>query len=202
MLRPGSWKRNLVVPVVLSALAAPATLAQQDWLTFTDPESDTVCGVINAANAELIVSPATGQLTKVNGVDTLIVNAFFDTVTTDVVIDGVQKGFVTFTTDGDGHRTAWWVTSVSNNAIELDEFTFAIDDSGLLPSQISGALCDPTPLIDGLNTDNGSDDDPAAGDDLGGALTRALCGAGTIGLLGTLLGLWALGIGVRWPIAG
>ena len=202
MLRPGSWKRHLVAPVVLLALAAPATLAQQDWETFIDPASDALCGVINAANAKLIASPATGQLTKINGVDTLIANAFFDSVTGDVVVNGTPLGFVTFTADADGNRTAWWVTPVSNTAIELDEFTFAVDDSGQFPSQIAGATCDPTPLIDGLNTDNGSDDDPSAGDDLGGALTQALCGAGTIGLLGTLLGLCALGIGVRWPDAG
>ncbi len=201
MLRPSSWKRNVVVAVALSALAAPVAWAQQDWLAFTDPDSDSVCGVVNAANAKLIVSPVTGQLTKVNGVDTLIANAVFDPVTTDVLVDGVQFGFVTFTTDGDGRRTAWWVTSVSNNAIELDEFTFDIRDSGRLPSQILGALCDPTPLIDGLNTDNEPDDDPTAGDDLAGALTQALCGAGPIGLFGTLLGLCGLGLGVRWPIA-
>jgi len=184
--------------IVLSALAVPAAWGQQDWLTFVDPDSDSVCGVINAANAELIVSSTTGQLTKVNGVDTLIANAFFDPLTTDVVVDGVQFGFVTFNTDADGNRTAWWVTSVSNNAIELDEFTFDIGDSGLLPSQFSGALCDPTPLIDVLDTDDGSSDDPTAGDDLAGSLTQALCGAGMIGMFGALVGLCGVGLVARF----
>lgn len=200
-MKPRLWKQNFVMPILLAALAAPAARGQQEWLTFTDPDSDSVCGVINAANAELVVSPVTGQLAKVNGVDTVISNAFFDPTTTDVLIGGEPFGFVTFTTDGDGNRTAWWVTSVSNNAIELDEFTFDIGDSGLLPSQFSGALCDPTPLIDGLDTDDGSSDDPTADDDLAGSLTQALCGAGTIGMFGTLVGLCGLGFLVRFPIS-
>ena len=57
MLRPRSWKQNIVLPAVLVAFAAPAAWAQQDWLAFTDPDSDSVCGIINAANAKLIVSP-------------------------------------------------------------------------------------------------------------------------------------------------
>ena len=200
-MRPDTWKQNLVMAVVLSVPAAPGAWAQQDWLVFTDPDSDSVCGVINAANAKLIASPVTGQLTKVNGVDTLLANAFFDPAAGDVLVNGAPLGFVTFTTDAEGNRTAWWVTPVSNTAIELDEFTFAVDDSGQFPSQIAGASCDPTPLIDGLDTGNGSGDDPTPGDDLAGTLTGALCGAGTIGLFGTLFGLCGLRIRVRWADA-
>ena len=61
-MKPRLWKQNFVMPILLAALAAPAARGQQDWLTFTDPDSDSVCGVINAANAELVVSPVTGQL--------------------------------------------------------------------------------------------------------------------------------------------
>ena len=145
--------------------------------------------------------PVTGQLTKINGVDTVLANAFFDPATGDVVVNGAPLGFVTFTGDADGNRTAWWVTPVSNSAIELDEFTFAVDDSGQFPSQIAGASCDPTSLIDGLDTGDGSGDDPTASDDLGGALTQALCGIGTIGLFGAFLGLCGLGIVGRFPIS-
>ena len=201
MVRPSWWKRNLAIAVVFSPLASPVAWAQQDWLVFTDPDSDSVCGVINAANAKLIASPVTGQLTKINGVDTVLANAFFDPATGDVVVNGAPLGFVTFTGDADGNRTAWWVTPVSNTAIELDEFTFAVDDSGQFPSQIAGASCDPTSLIDGLDTGDGSGDDPTASDGLGGALTQALCGIGTIGLFGAFLGLCGLGIVVRFPIS-
>lgn len=197
------WNRRAWgASALLTAMMGSVAGAQQDWITFTDPDSDALCGVINAANAQLIVSPSTGQLTKINGVDTLIANALFDSATTDVVVGGVPFGFVTFATDGDGNRTAWWVTSVSNHAVELDEFTFEIADSGLGPSQRSGAGCDPNPLIDGLDGGDDSDDPPDPGDGLGGALGQALCGSGVIGLAGTLLGLCSLGIVGRRGAAG
>ena len=61
MVRPGLWKRNLAIAVVFSPLASPVAWAQQDWLVFTDPDSDSVCGVINAANAKLIACRLPGS---------------------------------------------------------------------------------------------------------------------------------------------
>ena len=98
-----------IVIVLLVAAFGPSAGAQVvPWVTFADePISDSVCDVVNAENAELVVLASTGELVIVTGRDVILQGTFVD-ANDDVFFQGQPAGFLTFADDADGFRTLWW----------------------------------------------------------------------------------------------
>ena len=77
---------RLAVGLVFWLFTGSAALAQdKPWVLFLDNQSASVCDVVNADNAELVVLQGTGQLRIVSGTDVTL---------TDAIVD--DEGFVTF----------------------------------------------------------------------------------------------------------
>jgi hypothetical protein len=110
------------------------------WDVFADPFSNSVCDVVNAANVELVVIAATGELAIVSGADRIFEDTFVDGAG-DVFFDGVYAGSITFETDGDGFRTLWW-TSLTGRVIEVDGFRGEPSESDLFPDDFVDVPCD------------------------------------------------------------
>jgi len=125
-------------------LAAHAQLVP--WRVFSDPDSTSVCDVVNATNAELVVLIDSRRLVIVTGTDTELVNT--EVLNSgEVLIDGDSFGFIEFATDAEGFRTLWWV-SLTGRAIEVDGFTGAPSVSDLLPAGFANIPCDACPFWD------------------------------------------------------
>jgi len=111
----------ILIAVCLMTPAAPALAQSYPWETFIDEPtiSDSVCSVINTANAELVLLQATDELVVVSGPDNLL-NGAVVTVNSDVLFNGQPFGFLAFDVDGDNFRSLWWLSS-TGRVIELDE---------------------------------------------------------------------------------
>ncbi|MHC5109143.1 MAG: hypothetical protein ACYTHJ_04600 [Planctomycetota bacterium] len=133
---------------ILSWSAAFAAAQQFDdpeevvapWVTFSDLDSTSICDVINAEDAELVLLESTGELVIITGEDEVLEGTFVN-LDNDVFFDGVPTGFLTFDTDAEGFRTLWWVSSegrVINTGgpggipVEIDAF----------PSDFENVPCD------------------------------------------------------------
>lgn len=117
------------------------------WDTFADDLSDSVCDLVNASNAELVVS-RTGKLVIVSGTDVTLEDSFVDvdgTVFFAGLLDPV--GFIGFALDGDGFRTLWW-TSLTGRVIGIDDLTADPFVSDQFPSDFSDVPCDACPFWD------------------------------------------------------
>jgi len=132
---------------VAIGLDASVALGQIDesWYVFLDSESDSECGVINTANAELVLLES-DQLAVVSGLDTVLEDSFVNE-DDEVFIDGEPAGYLEFLTDGDGYRSMFW-TTLTGNMVEVDAFTGQPSDSGLLPGDRINAGCDACAFIE------------------------------------------------------
>lgn len=128
-----------------AALFAPAAWGQIPGVTifedsFVNPQGDfSSCDLINAANAELVVLSATGELVLVSGEDVVIPGSFV-TDEGDVFLDDELFGFITFEDDADGFRTLWWL-SPTGRAVDIDGLTFFVSESVLFPSDFRNVPC-------------------------------------------------------------
>lgn len=142
--------RRFSAALAVAAWCVAANVAHAQvlpWDTFSDsPVSASVCDVVNADNAELVVLRNTGQLVIVTGRDTIL----DDSLVTDegeVLVNGQQAGFLGFETDGDGLRTLWW-TSLTGRVVSVNEFTGEPTTTNRIPSDYRSVPCDACDLWD------------------------------------------------------
>ena len=133
---------KLSAVIVLALTITATTRAGQivPWDTFSDPDSNSICDVINAANAELVVLTETQELVLVTGRDVIIDGSEVD-IDGNVFINNQPVGFITFQEDDDGFRTLWWVT-LNGEVVETDPFTGEPSPSGTFPGEYSDVPCD------------------------------------------------------------
>ncbi len=137
----------LIVSVVLAAMS-PACLCGQvlPWDVFADTESSSVCDLVNAGNAELVVLSSTGELVVVSGPDVILADTFVDL--DGFVFFGFEPvGVITFAEDGDGFRTLWWL-SLDGFVFDVDSFTGLVLETGSVPTDIINVPCDACPFWD------------------------------------------------------
>ncbi len=167
-----------VLPLFLLALMTAPTLAQNNpWVRFSDNQSTSICDVINADNAQLVVLQGTGQLRIVSGTDVTLADAIVD-ADGFVTFEGEAEGLIGFAIDGDGFRSLWW-TSLVGEVAHINGRTGAPTFSAKSPEDYHDASCDACDLWD----------DPAACP----PPTVSLCGANVplataltaMGLVGT-----------------
>lgn len=140
----------LMIVAITSSSAKAQTLP---WDIFFDDVSPSVCDLVNAENAELVVLTVTGQLMLVTGDDIILQDTFVD-INGFVFFEGVPFGIIDFAEDGDGFRTLWW-TTLLGSVIHIDEFTAVPSVSNLIASDFIDTPCDASPFWDGCleNTD-------------------------------------------------
>ncbi len=149
----GVWTGRGVFGVIvgLTVIGSPVAAQVRPWDTFEDLLSNSVCDVVNTANAEMVVLHETGQFVIVSGADVTLEDSFVDVdgfVFMTGFVDSV--GFIDFAEDGDGFRTLWW-TTLAGHVVEVDEFTGEPSATALFPTDFSGVPCDACPLWDDPN---------------------------------------------------
>jgi len=111
------------------------------WDSFEDLESPSLCEVVNAANAELVVLSDTGQLMIISGsVDNILADTFVDE-DLQVFFEDDFVGFIEFANDGDDFRTLWW-TSLTGRVVEVDGFTGEPFETDSFPEDYFDVPCD------------------------------------------------------------
>ena len=102
-----------VVVCAFAFLASPAARTAQaqfiPWDTFIDDASDSICDVVNAGNAQLVVLNTTRQFVIVTGSDVTLVDTFVET-NGSVFFEGEPAGVIGFALDSDGLRRLWWTS--------------------------------------------------------------------------------------------
>jgi hypothetical protein len=189
-----SWGNILILLFAVFAVA-PAALGaiEEDWTVYPDPDSEAECGVVTAANVDLIVLFEDGVMVIVSGTDVILEDLVVDEAG-NVRYLNEPAGIVAFAEDKDGLPTLFWL-SLGGTVVEIDTFTGEPSDSGLLPEDIGNTVCDACELIDqsSLCDDGGNGN----GNDNGNGGTIEIpvfCGAGAPGALAmSLLGLPLLG---------
>lgn len=129
--------------VLIFLLASAGSAAQAQfipWDTFIDDASDSICDVVNAGNAELVVLNATRQFVIVTGSDVTLVDTFVDT-NGAVFFEGEPAGVIGFALDGDGFRTLWWL-SLTGDVVEVDGFTGQPSLTNQVPEDFIDVPCD------------------------------------------------------------
>lgn len=141
-------KRCLVgMPVLTVCLAGTTAQAQLvPWRTFSDPDSTSVCDLVNTDDAELVVLLNSDRLVLVTGTDSELVNTEV-TSSGNVLIDGDPFGFIDFATDAEGFRTLWWM-SFTGRVIHLDGITLVPSESDVFPLDVATVPCDACPFWD------------------------------------------------------
>lgn len=136
--------------VGLTLFAAGLHAQPVPWEEFPDPESPSLCGVINAATAELVVLRSTGELVIVSDVvsevDQVIPGTFVGS-DGDVFFGLFAAGFLAFADDGDGFRTLWWI-SATGHVFDVDPITFLPIETILFPDDFFDVPCDACELWD------------------------------------------------------
>jgi len=182
-------RRGVIVAGLLAGWAAAPLYGQIPGVDlFQDSESDSVCDVVNSANAQLVVLQDTGEFVLVTGEDTRLEGTFVD-VNGDVFVDDDPAGFVTFADDGDGLRSLWWLAP-SGFAVHVDTITLQISESSVLPSQIIDVPCDACAFWD-VAADCKRSNPPGSGPP---AVRITFCGSG-LGMIGLPLLLGLAGFG-------
>jgi len=111
-----------LIPVLASIAWVQSAVAQVDpWLTYSDIASASRCSVVNAANAELVVSSLTGNFILVTATDLTLVDYVVD-VSGFVFYGDELVGQISFAQDGDGFRTLWWLT-LTGTVMQIDPLT-------------------------------------------------------------------------------
>ena len=181
-------KRIVLTTLGLAVSAPPAAAQVRIWDLFQDALSPSLCEVVNAGNAELVVIRATGQLAIVTGADVIIDGLLVD-VNNDVTYFGQPVGGLSYETGGDGLRAVWW-TSLTGRVVDVDGFTGEPSTTNLLPSDFVDAGCDACDFWD----------DPSAcpAGDTNSDLTINICGTSVPLMLNlSLAGLVGLRLGTR-----
>lgn len=128
------------VVVMVLAIAQTASAQIGPWATFDDPLSNSLCDVINASNAQLVLISSTNQLAIVTGTDVTLE----DTLVDDnglVFFEGDSVGTIDYAIDGDGLRSIWWM-SLTGTVVELDEFTAQPTPTNKFPTEFVDVPCD------------------------------------------------------------
>jgi hypothetical protein len=136
------FQHAAVVTAALVLMAAPPAWGQNlPWESFSDDPtiSASLCDLVNAANAELVVMRGTGQLVIVTGNDIAIEGSLVD-AQGDVFIGQQPVGFLSFAEDGDGFRTLWWL-SLTGRAIDINGLTGEVTESDLSPIDFTDVPC-------------------------------------------------------------
>ena len=161
----------VLVVAALPESAAAGSGCTVPWVRYVDPASGSVCDVVNAANLELVVLEATGELVAITGTDVVYVDTFVD-ADGSVFFQNSPAGFVEFAEDGDGFRTLWWF-AVSGDVVHVDPLTGEPQLSGFLPGDFTDVPCDACPFWDdpsvctcGCTKDSDCDDSIDCTDDL------------------------------------
>jgi hypothetical protein len=174
------------------------------WEIYEDePISSSVCDVVNAANAELVVLADTGQFVIVTGDDVTLEDTLVDFdgfVYLETGIPGLLDavGYIGFAEDGDGYRTLWW-TSLTGRVVSVDGFTGEPTETDLFPSDFYGVPCDACDYWDDPLAcwDPSVDDD--SDDYIDEPITFNLCGLNAqVGAALTAVGLGFMGLTRRW----
>ena len=99
-----SWVVVCAFAFLAPSAARPVQAQFIPWDTFIDDASDSICDVVNAGNAQLVVLNTTRQFVIVTGSDVTLVDTFVDTNGL-VFFEGEPAGVIGFALDGDGFRT-------------------------------------------------------------------------------------------------
>ena len=136
------WTRttSLMAALAIFSLGASASAQFEPWQTYADTRSTSVCALVNAENAELVVSRTTGQLILVTGPDVTLVDTFVDE-DNFVYFEGDPVGVIDFYTDADGFRTLWW-TTLNGRVVSVDSFTGEPSDTNRTPANYDDVPCD------------------------------------------------------------
>jgi len=134
-----SRKRIALVLGLLFSAAASRPAYAQPWVVFEDGESDSVCGIVNAAEHELVVLADTGELVIVSDVDVILGGTFVDLDNT-VYIDDEPFGFLSFFEDGDDFATLWWVIEPDLRVVGIDQFG-GFYESDFFPDDFIDVAC-------------------------------------------------------------
>lgn len=137
------FNRRGAIPVAfaLVTLGIRVANAQFDpWNTYADFDSASRCAVVNASNAELVVSSVTGQLILVSATDVTLQGTFVD-ADGFVFFEGESFGLIGFDEDGDGFRTLWWLT-LTGTVIEIDSLTAVPSATPDRPEDFHDVPCD------------------------------------------------------------
>lgn len=189
----GRDTRRRSAALTVAAWCAAANVAHAQvlpWDTFSDsPVSTSICDVVNADNAELVVLRDTGQLVIVTGRDTILEDSLV-TAEGEVLVNGQQAGFLGFETDGDGLRTLWW-TSLTGRVVSVDEFTGEPTTTNRIPADYRSVPCDACELWDDPTVCETEPPQP---------VVIRFCGNNiVVGMIMTLGGLMMLGVvGGKW----
>lgn len=133
--------RGLAIGITFLSLPGRTALAQdKPWVLFVDNQSTSVCDIVNAENAELVVLQGTGQLRIVSGTDVTLTDAVVDEEGF-VTFEGEPAGLIGFALDGDGFRTLWW-TSLVGEVARVNGVTGAPSFSNNFPEDFRDVPCD------------------------------------------------------------
>lgn len=153
-------KNNVIVMVSVLTVWLSASMSHAQvlpWDVFRDQFSASVCDLVNADNAELVVLSATGELVLVSGDDIILANTFVDT-SGFVFYEGSPFGVIDFAEDGSGFRTLWWMTFLGA-VIQIDELTGVPSVSDRSPGDFMNIPCDAQPFWDACLDNSDCDDD-------------------------------------------
>lgn len=136
-------KSRAIFAAVFVLALSPALLRAQPippWDSFVDSFSNSVCSLVNAGNAELVVLRSTGQLVSVGGPDVILEETFVDAQGV-VFFEEEPAGLLDFATDGDGFRTLWWFT-LTGTVMEIDSLTGEPLGGDSFPDDFVDVPCD------------------------------------------------------------
>ena len=128
--------------VIVMVLAVVQTASAQivPWATFDDPLSNSLCDVINANNAQLVLISSTNQLAIVTGTDVTLEDTLVD-ADGFVFFEGEPVGAIGFATDGDDLRSIWWM-SLTGTVVDVDGFTGEPTQTNKFPTDFVDVPCD------------------------------------------------------------
>ena len=165
--------------VLLACSVSPGMAQVNDaWVVFQDSLTGAECGVINAANAELLTLYDSGEVVVISGADVLLGDLFVN-VYDEVFYQDEPAGVIAFFDDADGLPAVFW-TSLTGTLMQIDTLTGAPSDSQQYPDQITGTGCDACELVDEsifCEEQDGDEDDPAPPSTLD--ILQGKCGDGS-----------------------
>ncbi len=134
--------RSLALAANLGMAGVAASVQAQvaPWVTFQDSASSSICDVIHAENAELVLSSETNQLILVSGSDRVLSDTLVDDEG-NVLFEDTPVGVIDFALDGDGERSVWWM-GLTGEVVQVDAFTGEPTPTDLRPNDFRGVACD------------------------------------------------------------
>ena len=117
-----------------------ANAQTKPWDVFDDPQSSSLCDVVNVANGELVVLTVTGEFVFVSGSDVILSDTFVDG-DGNVFYFGEPAGFIDFAEDGDGLRSLWWL-AITGEVVNVNGFTGEPTVTSMRPTNFDRVPCD------------------------------------------------------------